>query len=78
MSEYFELYSNKLYNDVANSQASASSTVIPSIFVMHLVNDAQFQNAIWVLAWPIIVILPLTKMWASLQSQRLHFNASVL
>ena len=43
-------------------KSSTSSIVAPSIFFMHLVNGAQFLNASCVAWYPIIVILPLTKM----------------
>ena len=58
MSEYFELYSNQLYIDITESKSLTSSIVIPSIFV----NGAQYLNATWVAAWPIIVASHLTKM----------------
>ena len=41
---------------------SASSSVIPSIFVIHLVNGAQFFGATLVTASLIIVMLPLTRI----------------
>ena len=46
---------------------------------MHLMNDAQFLNATLAEGLcPITVILPLTKMYTSLQSQRLDFDTSVI
>ena len=46
---------------------------------MHLMNDAQFLNATLAERFcPITVILPLTKMYTSLQSQRLDFDTSVI
>ena len=48
------------------SKSSASSIVVPSIFVRHLVNVAQFLNATCVAGAAVTVILPLTKMLASL------------
>ena len=47
---------------MTKSKSSASSIVIPSIFVLHLVNGAQFLNAIYVSWCPIIEILSFTKM----------------
>ena len=41
---------------------SASFIVVLSIFVMHLVNSAQFVNATRVARCPIGVISPLTKL----------------
>ena len=43
--EKFKLYSNKLYTDMTKSKSSVPSIVVPSIFVIHLLNDAQFLNA---------------------------------
>ena len=45
MSEYFELYYDKLNIGITKSNSSASSIVAPSIFTMRLVNDAQYLNA---------------------------------
>ena len=46
---------------------------------MHLMNGAQFLNATLAEGLrPITVILPLTKMYTSLQSQRLDFDTSVI
>ena len=47
-------------------QFSASSIVVSSIFVIHLVNGAQFLNATSAAWCPLIEILPLTEMQASL------------
>ena len=44
------------------SKSSASSIVVPSIFVIHLVNAAQFLNATGAAIFLAIVILPLTTM----------------
>ena len=43
-------------------KSSASSIVVSSIFVKHLVNGAQFLNATCVTAAPVTVISPLTKI----------------
>ena len=43
-------------------KSSTSSIVALSIFFMHLINDAQLLNASCVAWYPIIVILPLSKM----------------
>ena len=45
-------------------RSSASSTVVPSIVVIYLVNGAQFLNATCVSGAAIIVISPFTKMKA--------------
>ena len=47
---------------MAKSKPLAPSTVLLSIFVIHLVNAVQFLNATWVKLCPIIVISPLTEM----------------
>ena len=48
---------------MTKSKSSASSIVVPSIFVIHLVNGARFLNATSVTRlWPAIVISPLTKV----------------
>ena len=44
------------------SESSSASTVVPSIFVMHLVNGVQFLNATCVSRAAATVISPLTKM----------------
>ena len=46
---------------MTKSKSSASSAVVPSIFVMHSVNLPQFLNAPQVTSCPIIVILHLTR-----------------
>ena len=63
---------------MTKSKSSASSIVVPTIFVIHLMNDAQFLNVTYVTRYPIILILPLTKMSESLSSKRLDFKTSVL
>ena len=62
---------------MTKSKSSASSTAVPSIFVIYFVNGAKRLNFTLVKACPIAVILPLTKMEASLYTQRLGFNTSV-
>ena len=47
---------------MTKSKSSASSIVVPSIFVIHLVNCAQFFNDTCVAGATLTVILPLTKM----------------
>ena len=44
------------------SKSSTSSIVIPSLFVINLVNGAQFLNVTCVAGVATIVISPLTKM----------------
>ena len=43
-------------------ESSASSIVVPSIFVIHLVQSAQFLNATCVAGAATTVISPVTKM----------------
>ena len=40
----------------------ASSIVVPSIFAIQLVNDAQFFISMWVMLFPKLVISPLARM----------------
>ena len=47
---------------MTKSKSSASSIVVPSIFVIHLANGAQFLNATCVVGAALTVISPLTKM----------------
>ena len=47
---------------MTKSKFSASSVVVPSIFVIRLENGAQFLNATSINSCPITVILLLTKM----------------
>ena len=44
------------------SKSSASSIAVPSIFVIHLVNGAEFLNISCVAGAAVTVILPITKM----------------
>ena len=59
------MHSNKFYIDMTKSKSSASSIIVPSTFVIDLVNGAQFLNTTLVEACTLIVISPLTKMYAS-------------
>ena len=47
---------------MTKSKSSASSIVVSSIFVIHLVNSAQFLNATCVAGAATTVILSLTKI----------------
>ena len=47
---------------MTKSKPLASSTVLLSIFAIHLVNGVQFLNATWVKLCSIIVISPLAEM----------------
>ena len=47
---------------MTKSKSAASSIAVPSIFVIHLVNGAQFLNATCATLCTLIVILPPTKM----------------
>ena len=47
---------------MTESKSSASSIFVPSIFVIHLVNGAQFLNATCVARAAVTVILPFTEM----------------
>ena len=47
---------------MTKSKSSASSIVVPSIFVMHLLNGAHFLNATCVAGAAVTIISPLTKM----------------
>ena len=62
VSHWFELSFIKLYIDVTKSKFSVSSIVVSSIFVIHLVNGAQFLNATCVAGAAVRVVSPLTKM----------------
>ena len=55
-----------LYISMTKSKLSISSVVAPSIFVMHLVNGAQFLSANCISGSAVTVISPLIKMEASL------------
>ena len=56
------LYSTKLYIGMTKSKSSALSTVAPLIFLIHLLNGAQFLNATCVAWCPRILISLLSKM----------------
>ena len=60
VSEQFELYSIKFYTGMTKS--SAASIVVSSIFVIHLVNNAQFVSDICVARAAVTGISPLTEM----------------
>ena len=47
---------------MTKSKSSESSIVVPSIFVIHLVNGAQFLNDTCVAGAAVTVISPCTKM----------------
>ena len=47
---------------MTKSKSSASSIVVPSIFVIHLVNGAQILNATCVAGAAVTLISPYTKM----------------
>ena len=47
---------------MTESKSSASSIVVSSIFVIHLVNGAQFSNATCTAGAATTVISPLTKI----------------
>ena len=47
---------------MTKSKLSASSTVVPSIFVLHLVNRAQFLNATCYAGAAATAISPVTKI----------------
>ena len=47
---------------MTKSNSSASSIVVPSIFVIHIMKGAQFLNATSAPLSPVIVISPVTKM----------------
>ena len=51
---------------MTKSKSSASSIVLPSSFAIHLVNGAQFLYATCVAGAVVTVILPHTRMQASL------------
>ena len=47
---------------MAKSKSSASSIVVPSIFVIHLVNGTQFLNDTWAAGASMTIILLHTRM----------------
>ena len=47
---------------MTKSKSSLSSFVVPSIFVVHLVNGSQFLNAIWVAGAALTVLSSFTEM----------------
>ena len=52
----------RLYIGITKSKYSASSIVVPSVFVIHLVNGVQILNAIGISQADVTVISPLPKM----------------
>ena len=64
----------RLYISITKSKSSASSIAVPSTFAIHLLNGAHFLNTTCISPAAVIVISPLPKMKASLQSQRLDSN----
>ena len=52
----------RLYIGITKSKSSASSIIVPSLFVVHLINGAQFLNATYFSEAALTVISPLTKM----------------
>ena len=64
---------------MTESKSTASSIVVPSIFVIHLMNGPLFLNATGVgFLWAVVMISSPTRMQASLQSQRLDSTDSAL
>ena len=51
---------------MTKSKSLASSIVVPSIFVIHLVNGAQLLHYTYVAVAAVTLMPPLTKMYASL------------
>ena len=56
------LCQNNLNIGMTKFKSSASSIVVPSIFVIHIMKGAQFLNATSAPLSPVIVISPVTKM----------------
>ena len=52
----------RFYIHITKSKSSASSIVVLSIFVIYLVNRAQYLNDIFVVGAAVTVISPLTKI----------------
>ena len=55
------MHSNKLYIGITKSKSPALFIVDPSIFVMQLVNGAQFLNVTQAAIFPAIVVLTLNR-----------------
>ena len=54
---------------MTKSKSSVSSIVVPSIFVINLVNGAKFLNVTWAIAYPIIALyIEMTKSKSSVSS----------
>ena len=60
------MYPNKLYIGMTKSKTLALIVLLPSIFLMQVVNGAQYLNATQVILSFIIVISLFTKMLTSL------------
>ena len=75
MSEYFELDSIELYIAITKCKSSSLSIVVPSNFMIHLVNGAQFLKTTGVgLLCTIVTISPLDKMKTSFPTLQVAFN----
>ena len=61
VSEQFELHSITLHIGKTKSKSPASSIVVQSTFVIHVVNEPQFLNDTCVAGAAVAVTLPLTK-----------------
>ena len=55
------MYSNRMYIKLTKSKSLASSIVVSSIFVIHVMNGGQFLNATRAYIFPGIRILRLTR-----------------
>ena len=62
VSEWFELYSFRLYIGTTKPKSSATSIIVSSISLIHFVNGVLFLNATCVWGAPVTVISPFTKM----------------
>ena len=60
------MYPNKLYIGMTKSKTLALIVLLPSIFLMQVVNGAQYLNATQVILSFIIVISLFTRMLTSL------------
>ena len=60
------MYPNKLYIGMTKSKTLALFVLLPSIFLMQVVNGAQYLNATQVILSFIIVISLFTRMLTSL------------
>ena len=66
MSESIELYSIEWNTEMTKTKFLALFILLPSTYMINLVNGGQFLNTTWMTGatWP--VILPLTRMYALL------------